>query len=79
MNALLLYAVAVLLLAGFSVLVIISFWRYHFKGDKTTQIIALFLISFALVTIATLTLVDYRTLIGQGSDHTSEADSLFGF
>jgi ABC-type glycerol-3-phosphate transport system permease component len=57
MTSLLLYTAGAIILLALSLLVIFSFLRYRFKGDKTLHFIALFALLFIGTIIATLSLV----------------------
>lgn len=58
MNLLLIYFGLVLLLGIFSFIVVSSFWRYRFQGDRTTLVIILFAIAFVFIMGSTLFLLN---------------------
>jgi hypothetical protein len=58
MVAILVYFLAVLLLAGLGFIAIINFWRYRLPGDRTGLVVALFIVAFFLIIVSTLILLN---------------------
>jgi len=57
MNALAIYAVAAVIILLLSLLIVVAFARYRFKGDRTVPIIALFYLMFIGIILLTFTLL----------------------
>lgn len=75
MNLLLAYFALVFLILLLSGLVVISFWRYRFQGDRTALVISLYFVAFILVMGSTLFLLNPGAL----SNDSGVSTTLEGF
>lgn len=71
MNLLFIYFALILLLILFSLLVISSFWRYRFQGDRTALVISLFTVAFVLIIGSTIFLLKPGSLTNGSGQNTT--------